>query len=150
MGLISLFKFNLLLNFNSLTYTVVTFRDDFATASHPVSQIFPCNTLEMVQCIIISIGSIGTVVEILVCISICSFSVMLSVSVLVKILISVHLCNALTPFSPAFPLLLFPPEMSHNRSDTDLSHEVHVDNCLLQDSGECLRVSPAYTYRDYR
>ncbi|KAK8744336.1 hypothetical protein OTU49_000752, partial [Cherax quadricarinatus] len=41
------------------------------------------------------------------------------------------------------------PEMSVNRSASDLSHEVHVDNCLLQDSGECLRVPPAYTYRDY-
>nr|XP_045620540.1 prolyl 3-hydroxylase 1-like isoform X2 [Procambarus clarkii] len=41
------------------------------------------------------------------------------------------------------------PEMSENRSLSDLSHEVHVDNCLLQDSGECLRVPPAYTYRDY-
>ncbi|KAG0728003.1 Prolyl 3-hydroxylase 1 [Chionoecetes opilio] len=28
-------------------------------------------------------------------------------------------------------------------------HQVHVDNCILQDSGECLRVPPAYTYRDY-
>ncbi|XP_042238725.1 prolyl 3-hydroxylase 1-like isoform X2 [Homarus americanus] len=41
------------------------------------------------------------------------------------------------------------PEMSVNRSLTDLSHEVHVDNCILQDSGECLRIPPAYTYRDY-
>ncbi|KAK8403828.1 hypothetical protein O3P69_000128 [Scylla paramamosain] len=41
------------------------------------------------------------------------------------------------------------PEMNHNRSALDLSHEVHADNCILQDSGECLRVPPAYTYRDY-
>ncbi|MPC27313.1 Prolyl 3-hydroxylase 1 [Portunus trituberculatus] len=41
------------------------------------------------------------------------------------------------------------PEMNHNRSALDLSHEVHADNCILQNSGECLRVPPAYTYRDY-
>ncbi|KAK3863986.1 hypothetical protein Pcinc_030285 [Petrolisthes cinctipes] len=41
------------------------------------------------------------------------------------------------------------PEMSFNRSMSDLSHAVHVDNCLLQDSGDCLRHPPAYTFRDY-
>lgn len=33
----------------------------------------------------------------------------------------------------------------------DLSHPVHVDNCVLDpDTGECWREPPAYTYRDYR
>ncbi|XP_071546845.1 prolyl 3-hydroxylase 1-like isoform X2 [Panulirus ornatus] len=41
------------------------------------------------------------------------------------------------------------PEMATNRSLSDLSHEVHVDNCILQDSGQCLRIPPAYTHRDY-
>ncbi|KAI5947795.1 Prolyl 3-hydroxylase 3 [Manis javanica] len=32
----------------------------------------------------------------------------------------------------------------------DLSHPVHVDNCVLDpDTGECWREPPAYTYRDY-
>ncbi|CAL4059374.1 unnamed protein product, partial [Meganyctiphanes norvegica] len=41
------------------------------------------------------------------------------------------------------------PGMSNNRSKTDLSHDVHVDNCILQDKGDCLRIPPAYTFRDY-
>ncbi len=33
----------------------------------------------------------------------------------------------------------------------DLSHPVHVDNCLLvSETNECLKEPPAYTHRDYR
>ena len=31
----------------------------------------------------------------------------------------------------------------------DLSHPVHADNCILT-NGECIKKSPAYTWRDYR
>ncbi|XP_042888710.1 prolyl 3-hydroxylase 1-like isoform X2 [Penaeus japonicus] len=41
------------------------------------------------------------------------------------------------------------PEKAANRSSLDLSHEVHVDNCILQNDGNCLRVPPAYVFRDY-
>ena len=33
---------------------------------------------------------------------------------------------------------------------SDLSHPVHSDNCILDDYGECHKVPPAYTWRDYR
>lgn len=33
----------------------------------------------------------------------------------------------------------------------DLSHPVHVDNCLLvSEMNECIKEPPAYTHRDYR
>ena len=33
----------------------------------------------------------------------------------------------------------------------DLSHPVHSDNCILNEAtGECDKVPPAYTWRDYR
>ncbi|XP_029678000.1 prolyl 3-hydroxylase 2-like [Formica exsecta] len=32
---------------------------------------------------------------------------------------------------------------------TDLSHEIHADNCVIKDGGFCLREDPAYTWRDY-
>ena len=33
----------------------------------------------------------------------------------------------------------------------DLSHPVHADNCILDEkAGDCLKISPAYTWRDYR
>lgn len=33
----------------------------------------------------------------------------------------------------------------------DLSHAVHVDNCLLvSEMNECIKEPPAYTHRDYR
>ncbi|KMQ88258.1 prolyl 3-hydroxylase 2-like protein [Lasius niger] len=32
---------------------------------------------------------------------------------------------------------------------TDLSHEIHADNCVIKDGGLCLREDPAYTWRDY-
>ena len=33
----------------------------------------------------------------------------------------------------------------------DLSHPVHADNCILDEAmGECNKVAPAYTWRDYR
>lgn len=31
----------------------------------------------------------------------------------------------------------------------DLSHAIHADNCLVNDNGDCVRESPAYTWRDY-
>nr|XP_033341230.1 prolyl 3-hydroxylase 2-like isoform X1 [Megalopta genalis] len=31
----------------------------------------------------------------------------------------------------------------------DLSHQVHADNCLLNDQNDCIHESPAYTWRDY-
>lgn len=30
-----------------------------------------------------------------------------------------------------------------------MSHEIHADNCLLDDEDVCIRESPAYTWRDY-
>lgn len=39
--------------------------------------------------------------------------------------------------------------MQENRKD--LSHPVHSDNCILDEAmGECNKVPPAYTWRDYR
>ena len=39
--------------------------------------------------------------------------------------------------------------MQENRKD--LSHPVHSDNCVLDEAmGECNKVPPAYTWRDYR
>ena len=39
--------------------------------------------------------------------------------------------------------------MQDNRED--LSHPVHSDNCVLDEAtGECNKVPPAYTWRDYR
>ncbi|KAL6254200.1 hypothetical protein P5V15_014822 [Pogonomyrmex californicus] len=38
-------------------------------------------------------------------------------------------------------------DSSANR--TDLSHEIHADNCIIKDDGSCLREDPAYTWRDY-
>jgi hypothetical protein len=39
--------------------------------------------------------------------------------------------------------------MQDNRKD--LSHPVHSDNCVLDEAmGECHKVPPAYTWRDYR
>ena len=33
----------------------------------------------------------------------------------------------------------------------DLSHPVHSDNCVLDEAtGECNKIPPAYTWRDYR
>ena len=33
----------------------------------------------------------------------------------------------------------------------DLSHPVHSDNCILNEAtGECHKLPPAYTWRDYR
>ena len=33
----------------------------------------------------------------------------------------------------------------------DFSHPVHADNCILDaKAGECLKESPAFTWRDYR
>ena len=34
-------------------------------------------------------------------------------------------------------------------SRTDLSHPVHSDNCILQPDNSCLKIAPAYTWRDY-
>ena len=31
----------------------------------------------------------------------------------------------------------------------DLSHPVHGDNCLLHEDGSCIKMAPAYTWRDY-
>ena len=37
------------------------------------------------------------------------------------------------------------------RDRKDLSHPVHSDNCVLNEmTGECNKVPPAYTWRDYR
>ena len=39
--------------------------------------------------------------------------------------------------------------MQENRKD--LSHPVHSDNCILDEAtGECNKIPPAYTWRDYR
>ncbi|XP_021914351.1 prolyl 3-hydroxylase 1-like isoform X2 [Zootermopsis nevadensis] len=35
------------------------------------------------------------------------------------------------------------------RNRSDMSHAVHADNCKLLESGECLKVPPAYTWRDF-
>ncbi|XP_029178230.1 prolyl 3-hydroxylase 1-like [Nylanderia fulva] len=32
---------------------------------------------------------------------------------------------------------------------TDLSHEIHADNCVIKGGSSCLREEPAYTWRDY-
>ena len=38
-----------------------------------------------------------------------------------------------------------------NTQRGDLSHPVHSDNCILdRASGECNKIPPAYTWRDYR
>ncbi|XP_024880411.1 prolyl 3-hydroxylase 2-like isoform X2 [Temnothorax curvispinosus] len=39
------------------------------------------------------------------------------------------------------------PDSPANR--TDLSHEIHADNCVVKDEGFCLREDSAYTWRDY-
>ncbi|XP_032679224.1 prolyl 3-hydroxylase 1-like isoform X2 [Odontomachus brunneus] len=39
------------------------------------------------------------------------------------------------------------PDAPTNR--TDLSHEIHADNCLIKNESSCVRESPAYTWRDY-
>nr|XP_012234724.1 PREDICTED: prolyl 3-hydroxylase 2-like isoform X1 [Linepithema humile] len=39
------------------------------------------------------------------------------------------------------------PDSPANRSD--LSHEIHADNCIIKNEGSCLREDPAYTWRDY-
>ncbi|XP_076061271.1 prolyl 3-hydroxylase 1-like [Oratosquilla oratoria] len=36
-----------------------------------------------------------------------------------------------------------------NITKRELSHDVHGDNCILQKTGECLKIPPAYTFRDY-
>jgi leucine proline-enriched proteoglycan (leprecan) len=36
----------------------------------------------------------------------------------------------------------------NNRSD--MSHAVHADNCNLLENGECPKIPPAYTWRDFR
>ncbi|KAI6656018.1 Prolyl 3-hydroxylase 1-like [Oopsacas minuta] len=40
-------------------------------------------------------------------------------------------------------------ENSDQESRSDLSHPVHADNCILEPDGTCLKVAPAYTWRDY-
>ncbi len=41
--------------------------------------------------------------------------------------------------------------LGKQESHRDLSHPVHSDNCILDDlTGECNKVAPAYTWRDYR
>ena len=40
-------------------------------------------------------------------------------------------------------------ENSDQESRDDLSHPVHSDNCILEPDGTCLKVAPAYTWRDY-
>ncbi|KAA0185986.1 hypothetical protein HAZT_HAZT005329 [Hyalella azteca] len=42
-----------------------------------------------------------------------------------------------------------PVEYYDTRPPGDLSHVVHVDNCILYGPGECLQRPPAYTFRDY-
>ncbi|CAK8690499.1 unnamed protein product [Clavelina lepadiformis] len=31
----------------------------------------------------------------------------------------------------------------------DLSHPIHADNCILHENGQCIKESPAFTWRDY-
>ena len=40
-------------------------------------------------------------------------------------------------------------EDSDQDNRRDLSHPVHADNCILEEDGSCLKVPPAYTWRDY-
>ena len=41
--------------------------------------------------------------------------------------------------------------IADSQQHKDLSHPVHADNCVLDEvKGECNKVSPAYTWRDYR
>ena len=37
----------------------------------------------------------------------------------------------------------------NQESRSDLSHPVHSDNCILQPNNSCLKIAPAYTWRDY-
>ncbi|KAH8035031.1 hypothetical protein HPB51_003872 [Rhipicephalus microplus] len=36
------------------------------------------------------------------------------------------------------------------RPESDMSHSIHADNCILQKSGNCLKQLPAYIWRDFR
>ena len=40
-------------------------------------------------------------------------------------------------------------ENANQANRRDLSHPVHSDNCVLQSNGSCLKIAPAYTWRDY-
>ena len=40
-------------------------------------------------------------------------------------------------------------DSGNQESRTDLSHPVHADNCILQADNTCLKIAPAYTWRDY-
>lgn len=35
------------------------------------------------------------------------------------------------------------------RPESDMSHSIHADNCILQKSGRCLKQLPAYIWRDF-
>lgn len=35
------------------------------------------------------------------------------------------------------------------RPESDMSHSIHADNCILQKSGNCLKQLPAYIWRDF-
>ncbi|KAF2357679.1 Oxoglutarate/iron-dependent dioxygenase [Trinorchestia longiramus] len=41
------------------------------------------------------------------------------------------------------------PEYYGSRVDGDMSHVVHVDNCIMYSPSECHQRPPAYTFRDY-
>ena len=76
-------------------------------------------------------------------------------------LLNIEHCHIEVPTSsecsPSHPHILTP---SHPHTHTltalqrdrkDLSHPVHSDNCILNEmTGECNKVPPAYTWRDYR
>ncbi|XP_065310940.2 prolyl 3-hydroxylase 2-like [Dermacentor albipictus] len=35
------------------------------------------------------------------------------------------------------------------RPESDMSHSIHADNCILQESGKCIKQLPAYIWRDF-
>lgn len=52
---------------------------------------------------------------------------------------------------PLSVLCLSTAGYSEKQDRDDLSHPVHVDNCLLvSELNECIKEPPAYTHRDYR
>lgn len=43
----------------------------------------------------------------------------------------------------------FRTELAADRPEDDMSHVVHVDNCILHSPTQCYKRPPAYTFRDY-
>ena len=59
----------------------------------------------------------------------------------------VSLVSGVTPHGDIYPHPLYIGDKVRD----DLSHPVHSDNCILNvRTGECDKVPPAYTWRDYR